>query len=176
MPPKQVHPPPPPPPPPAGDDEEECVSNKEVRTMIKALTELFTNNQQSIDTTLERVERSMAGIIDRVDTLEIRLPQIDQDKLSDDTHEDDHDDVEEVDDEEPFNPSCPPPRRSHREDQHVHQELPRHPRRPNWQGMGGHPHRGPNQQHTRGNDDPFAKVKFTIPPFYGLYDAEAYLD
>jgi hypothetical protein len=98
MPPKQVHPPPPPPPPPAGDDEEECVSNKEVRTMIKALTELFTKNQQSIDTTLERVERSMAGIIDRVDTLEIRLPQIDQDKLSDDTHEDDHDDVEEVDD------------------------------------------------------------------------------
>jgi hypothetical protein len=27
-----------------------------------------------------------------------------------------------------------------------------------------------------GNDDPFAKVKFIIPPFYGLYDAEAYLD
>jgi hypothetical protein len=42
--------------------------------------------------------------------------------------------------------------------------------------MRGHPHRGPNQQHTRGNDDPLAKVKFTIPPFYGLYDAEAYLD
>jgi hypothetical protein len=33
-----------------------------------------------------------------------------------------------------------------------------------------------NQQHTHGNNDPFAKVKFTIPPFYGLYDAEAYLD
>jgi hypothetical protein len=42
--------------------------------------------------------------------------------------------------------------------------------------MGGHPHHGPNQQYTHGNDDPFAKVKFTIPPFYGLYDAEAYLD
>jgi hypothetical protein len=42
--------------------------------------------------------------------------------------------------------------------------------------MGGHPHRGPNQQHARGNDNPFAKVKFRIPPFYGLYDAEAYLD
>jgi hypothetical protein len=42
--------------------------------------------------------------------------------------------------------------------------------------MGGHPHRGPNQQHACDNDDPFAKVKFTIPPFYGLYDAEAYLD
>jgi hypothetical protein len=37
--------------------------------------------------------------------------------------------------------------------------------------MGGHPHCGPNQQHTGGNDDPFAKVKFGILSFYGLYDA-----
>jgi hypothetical protein len=57
-----------------GDKEEECVSNKEVHTMIKVLTELFTKNQQSTDTTLERVERSMAGIIDRIDALEIGLP------------------------------------------------------------------------------------------------------
>jgi hypothetical protein len=42
--------------------------------------------------------------------------------------------------------------------------------------MRGHPHHGPNQQHIRGNDDPFAKFKFMIPPFYGLYDVEAYLD
>jgi hypothetical protein len=42
--------------------------------------------------------------------------------------------------------------------------------------MGRHPHRGPNQQHARGNVDPFVKVKFMIPPFYGLYDVEAYLD
>jgi hypothetical protein len=58
----------------------------------------------------------------------------------------------------------------------VHQEIPRPSRHPNWQGMGGHPHRGPNQQHAHGNDDLFAKVKFTIPPFYVLYDVEAYLD
>jgi hypothetical protein len=58
----------------------------------------------------------------------------------------------------------------------VHQELSCPPHRPNWQGLGGHPHHGPNQQHTHSNDDPFAKVKFTIPPFYGLYDDEAYLD
>jgi hypothetical protein len=31
-------------------------------------------------------------------------------------------------------------------------------------------------KHACGNDDPFAKVKFTIPSFYGLYDAKAYLD
>jgi hypothetical protein len=71
MPPKQVHPPPPPP---AGDEEEECVSNKEVCAVTKTLTELFTKNQQSTDTTLEWVERSMARIIDRVHALEIGLP------------------------------------------------------------------------------------------------------
>jgi hypothetical protein len=58
----------------------------------------------------------------------------------------------------------------------VHQELSRPTRRPNWQGMGGHTHCGPNQQHACGNDDAFAKVKFMISPFYGLYDAEVYLD
>jgi hypothetical protein len=42
--------------------------------------------------------------------------------------------------------------------------------------MGGHPYRGPNQQHACGNEDPFAKVKFSIPPFYGLYNVETYLD
>jgi hypothetical protein len=80
----------------------------------------------------EEEECSMARIIDRVDALEIALPQIDQDKLPDDTREDDHDDMEEVDDEEPFNPPHPPPRRSHHDDQQVHHELPYHPCRPNW--------------------------------------------
>jgi hypothetical protein len=91
--------------------------------MMKAMTKLFMKNQQSTDTTLKRVERSMAGIIDRVDTLETGLPQIDQDKLPDDTHEGHHD----HNDEEPFNPPRPPPRQPHRDDQQVHQELPRLP-------------------------------------------------
>jgi hypothetical protein len=65
MPPKQgQQAPPPPPPPPAGDEQEDCVSNKEVRAMLKAMTELFTKNQQSTDTTLEWMECSIAGIID----------------------------------------------------------------------------------------------------------------
>jgi hypothetical protein len=32
-----------------------------------------------------------------------------------------------------------------------------------------------NQHYVR-NDDPFAKIKFSTPPFNGSYDAEAYLD
>jgi hypothetical protein len=94
-----------------GDEKEECVSNKEVHAMIKAMTELFTKNQQSTDATLELVQRSMAGIIDRVDALETGLPRTDQDKLPNDTREDDHDhdEEQEVDDEEPFNRPRPPP-------------------------------------------------------------------
>jgi hypothetical protein len=32
-----------------------------------------------------------------------------------------------------------------------------------------------NQHYVR-NDDPFAKGNFSIPPFNGSYDADAYLD
>jgi hypothetical protein len=80
----------------------------EVHAMIMAMTELFTKNQQSTDTTLEQVEHSIAGIIDRVDAFETGLPAMDQDKHLDDTREDDHNEEEEVEDEEPFNPPRPP--------------------------------------------------------------------
>jgi hypothetical protein len=40
--------------------------------------------------------------------------------------------------------------------------------------MGGNQNH--HNQHYVRNDDPFAKVKFSIPPFNGSYDAEAYLD
>jgi hypothetical protein len=48
-------------------------------------------------------------------------------------------------------------------------------RRPfNRQGMGGNQNH--HNQHYVRNDDPFDKVKFSIPSFNGSYDAEAYLD
>jgi hypothetical protein len=43
--------------------------------MIKALTELFTKNQQSTNTTLERVECSMAGIIDALTLWRLDYPE-----------------------------------------------------------------------------------------------------
>jgi hypothetical protein len=116
--------------------------------MMKAMTKLFTKNQQSTDMTLEWVEHSNARIIDRVEALETGVPIMDQDKFPDNTHEGDYDDheEEEVEDGEPFNPPPrSPPQRQHRNDQQVQQELPRPPCRANWQGMGGHPHCGPNQ-------------------------------
>jgi hypothetical protein len=65
-----------------------------------------------------------------------------------------------------------------RVDNDEHSELPHPPPRQrrtfNWQGMGGNQNH--HNQHYVRNDDPFAKVKFSIPPFNGSYDAEAYLD
>jgi hypothetical protein len=63
-------------------------------------------------------------------------------------------------------------------DNDEHSELPDpppHQRRPfNRQGMGGNQNH--HNQHYVRNNDPFAKVKFSIPPFNGPYDADAYLD
>jgi hypothetical protein len=92
-----------------GDEEEGCVSNKEVNAMMKPMTELFTKNQQSTDTTVEQVERSIAGITDRVDTLETVVPPTDHDKLPNEPH-DNANKEEEVEDEELFNPPHPPTR------------------------------------------------------------------
>jgi hypothetical protein len=95
------------------------------------------------------VERSIAGIVDLVEALETGVPAMDQDKLSDDTCEDDHDEedkMEEVVNEDTFNPPPHAPSHwQHCDDQRVQQELPRPPRQPNLQGMGGHPHHGPSQ-------------------------------
>jgi hypothetical protein len=44
----------------------------------------------------------------------------------------------------------------------------------NQHGMGGNRNQQVNNQNH--NNEPFAKVKFTIPYFSGAYDADAYLD
>jgi hypothetical protein len=74
--------------------------------MMKAMTELFTKNQQSIDTTLEWVECSITGIIDWVDALETGLPLIDQDKHPAETTRTTM--IRRVEDEETFDPPRPP--------------------------------------------------------------------
>ena len=59
----------------------------------------------------------------------------------------------------------------------IRQERLRQRLRRNTTGMGGvhhHHHRQGNNH--RVPDDPYAKIKFTIPSFLGHYDAEGYLD
>jgi hypothetical protein len=127
------------------------------------MNEMFHKSQASNETTLEQMQHGIAAMADRVQTLETRLPIVvtDPNATTADTHVDG----------DPFaeDPGV---------DNDEHSELPDPPpcqHRPfNWQGMGGNQNH--HNQHYVHNDDPFAKVKFSMPPFNGSYDAEAYLD
>jgi hypothetical protein len=108
------------------------------------------------------MQRGIAAMADRVQALETRLPIVitNPNAAATDTHIDGDPFAEDLgvdNDEHPELPD-PPPR----------------PRRPfNRQGMRGNQNH--HNQHYVRNDDPFAKVKFSIPPFNVSYDAEAYL-
>jgi hypothetical protein len=127
------------------------------------LNEMFHKSQASTETILERMQRGIAAMADRVQALETRLPikATDPNAAGADTHVDDDLFAEDpgVDNDE-------------------HSELPNPPpclHRPfNWQGMGGN--QNYHNQHYVHKDDPFAKIKFSIPPFNSSYDAEAFLD
>jgi hypothetical protein len=108
------------------------------------------------------MHRGIAATADRVQALETRLLIVvtDPNAAAADTHVNDDPFAEDpgVDNDEHSELLDPPPRQC----------------RPfNRQGMGGNQNH--HNQHYVCNDDPFAKVKFYIPPFNGSYDAEAYL-
>jgi hypothetical protein len=143
--------------------------NKMFNKTTTFMNEMFHKSKASTDTTLERVQRGIVAMADRVQALETRLSiaatdpnvAVDPNAAVADTHVDG----------DPF-------AKDPRVDNDEHSELPDpppHPRQPFIrQGMGGNPNH--YNQHYVHNNDPFAKVKFSIPPFNGLYDAEAYLD
>jgi hypothetical protein len=128
-----------------------------------SMNEMFHKSQASTETTLERMQRGIVAMADRVQALETRLPiaATDPNAVAADTHVDGDLFAEDpgVDDDEHSELPDPPP----------------HTRRPfNRQGMGGNQNH--HNQHYVCNNDPFAKVKFSIPLFNGSYDDEAYLD
>jgi hypothetical protein len=146
--------------------------NETFNKTTTSMNEMFHKSEASTKTTLERVQRGIAAMADRVQALDTRLPHSGQlphldlnvaanpNAATAATHVDNDPFAEDprVDNDEHFELPDPPP----------------HPRWPfNRQGMGGNQNRH-NQQYVR-NHDPFAKVKFYIP-LNGLYDAEAYLD
>jgi hypothetical protein len=137
--------------------------NETFNKTTTSMNEMLHKSQASTKTTLERMQCGIAAMTDRVQTLETRLPiaETDPNAAASDTHVDGDPFIEDpgVDNDEHSELPDPPP----------------HQRQPfNRQGMGcNQNHR--NQHYVR-NNDPFAKVKFSVPPFNGSYDAEAYLD
>jgi hypothetical protein len=137
--------------------------NEAFNKTTTSMNKMFHKSHASTETTLERMQCGIAAMVDRVQGLETRLPiaATDPNATAADTHVDN----------DPFTEDPGG-------DNDEHSELPDpppHQRQPfNRQGMGGNQNH--HNQHYVRNDDPFAKVKFFIPPFNGSYDAKAYLD
>jgi hypothetical protein len=132
-------------------NDDECVSQLELKEMMRAMTKAFKEYQDSTTTFYEQLDRRVAELVTRMDVLEARPP-----------------------------PPTPAPAAGAvllspvgDDDGDVYAPLQRRLVR-NRQGMGGN---GRRRHHNPERDnDPFAKIKFSIPPFMGSYDAEAYLD
>ena len=134
----------------------ECVSYLELRDMMRAMTDAFNNCLTSTTDTFQRIHTSVAGLRTQMDELEARLPQPVPPPIAHDADADAHNDTEdEFDDDEV--------------DAQHHRRLPC-----NRLGMGGNGRRRPHAPVK--DNDPYAKINFSIPSFYGSYDAETYLD
>jgi hypothetical protein len=150
-------------------DFNECVSQGQLQGAItkamegvnEHITKLVTDaivklNLGNIRHILERLDKWLSTLIGKVEGMETRLPSVNNN--NNDTNNDEgpiiYDANGNVD-----------------ERATMEQRLCRHLHR-NRQGMGGN-----NSNHGgHANDDPFVKVKFSIPSFSGLYNAETYLD
>jgi hypothetical protein len=129
-------------------NDDECVSQLELKEMMRAMTKAFKKYQDSAATSYEHLDRRVAELVTRMDVLEARPPPLPPAPA--------HSPVDDNDDEDDVYAL-------------LRQRLAR-----NRQGMGGN---GRHHRHNPEPDhDPFAKIKFSIPPFMGSYDAEAYLD
>jgi hypothetical protein len=137
--------------------------NETFNKTTTSMNEMLHKSHASTETTLEWMQHGIASMADRVQALETRLPiaATDPNATTVDTHADGDPFTEDlgVENDEHSELPDPPP--------HQHRPFNRH-------GMGGNQNH--HNQHYVRNDDPFAKVKFSIPPFNGSYDAEAYLD
>jgi hypothetical protein len=156
-----------------GDDEEariptdfdECVSRQDLEANNKLLKEQMqeTVHKSVLDAfidmylgkTYERLDRRLSEIVDRLAMLEMQQqappPPPPRPRLPDDAVFDEEGNYDEA------------ATRDLRLRRRLHQ---------NTEGM---PHRQQGNNN-RAPDDPYAKIKFSIPSFSGHYDAEGYLD
>jgi hypothetical protein len=138
-------------------DDNECVSHMELKDMMQAMTDAFNKYQTTTIATFQRIHTSVDGLAARLDVVEARFP-----------HHAPH---------PPIIPTAGGLAHNDTEDEFDNDEVDaqqRHRLLCNHQGMGGN---GRHHTHAPEQDnDPYAKVKFSILPFYGSYDAETYLD
>ena len=115
----------------------------------------LTNEIRSINHHIEGVDKQVSTLTGRVQHLEIALPKTDENK---------EDDVEDEDDVVYSSDGLVDERltNENRMRKRLHKNRICMGGNRNWQNQG--------------NDDPYAKIKFTIPSFHGRYDGEEYLD
>jgi hypothetical protein len=128
----------------------------ELKEMIHAMTDTFNKYQDSVATSYVLLDRRVAELVTRMDMLEAspppQAPAASAVMLSPEEEEEEEEDDDNNDVDAPL-------RRCLTRNQH---------------GMGGD---GKCCHHNPVLDnDPYAKIKFSIPSFIGSYDAEAYLD
>jgi hypothetical protein len=137
--------------------------NKTFDKTTTSMNEMIHKSQASTEMTLEWMQHGIVAMAIRVQALETRLPIMvtDSNAAAADMHIDGDPFAEDsgVDNDEHSKLPDPPPRQ--------HRPF-------NRQGMGGNQNH--HNQHYVHNNNPFAKVKFSIPPFNCSYDVEAYLD
>jgi hypothetical protein len=147
---------------------DDCVLQSEVASMMEEIKAMFRDHSNVMNHTIESINRRVSTFTERMDDFEKRLPTAcDGDASINNDNNNNHGGTsgEEDDDDEQH------AKREHaaQRDAHLRDRL-----RHNQHGMGGnHNQQGNNQNR---NNDPFAKVKFTMPSFSAAYDADAYLD
>jgi hypothetical protein len=136
-------------------DDTECVSHMELKDMMRAIIDTFNKYQTTTTATFQRIHTSVDGLAARLDAVEAHFPHHTPTPIVPAASGHAHNDTEDE-----FNDD--------KVDAQQHRRLLRH-----HQGMGGN---GRHRPHVPEQDnDPYAKIKFSNPPFYGSYDAETYL-
>jgi hypothetical protein len=137
-------------------DDNECVSHMELNDMIQAMTDAFNRYQTTRTATFQRIHTSVDGLAAWLVAVEARFPHHAPPPIVPAAGGLAHNDIEdEFDDDEV--------------DAQQRRRLLH-----NCHGMGGNGRRHPHAPEQ--DNDPYAKIKFSIPPFYRSHDAETYLD
>jgi hypothetical protein len=135
------------------------VLSSELQAMTNELKEYFSQEMNKLARDVQDTNHTIEGVNKRLSTLTGRVEQLEVNKPKEEDEDEDEDDIIYGSDGEPDMVKTNTER------------LRRRRLKKNTKGMGGNKNR-----RSHGNDDPYAKVKFTIPSFHGRYDAEEHLD